>query len=676
MKYIIIASLLFAAACGSDKSAATGPAAVASVQLNATSSTIAVGQTATFTATALDGSGNSISGESVTWSTSSAAIATVNGGLVTAIAAGTATITATVGSKSSAATVTVTALVANVCTGVTPLALAVGEVHVLSAAERSALCVGGGAAGSEYVLVPFKADTFATSVSVSFTATGTTQALGAPTASSTVASASSASFSLVPYHPAGHASSSLVHGALGAAFEHRLRLTERSVLTPLATSGSRLAMQRSMLREPGVKSAILGLAPTPTVGTFFKLNTNGNDACTNPMIHTARIAAVSNTAIVAVDSLAPSGGFSDSDYAKFAATFDTLIFPLDTTAYGAPADLDANGRVMLFFTQAVNQLTAPGSDGFIGGFFFARDLFPDSTQSSLLQACATSNQGEMFYLPVADPNKTFNEFFAVKDSLFWEINGTLAHEFQHLINASRRLYVIQTPNWDEDVWLNEGMSHIAEELLFFHESGLAPKQNIQLATLTGVSQVILTAVNHDQVENLARLEDYLNAPGADSPYAQNDDLATRGATYELLRYSLDLSTGTNSSYLHALINTQNTGTVNFNTVFAATFPNIFTAVQQQVLANFFGGSGIAVDPKYAFPSWNYRDVIGNGLNNKVNPLATKQLFGTTATTFSLTCGGAGYGRFHVAAGATGSITSTSSGSAVPASVVMILVRTL
>ncbi len=394
------------------------------------------------------------------------------------------------------------------------------------------------------------------------------------------------------------------------------------------------------------------------------------------MMHTARIAAVSNTAIVAVDSLAPTGGFSDADYAKFAASFDTLIFPLDTSAYGAPADLDANGRVLLFFTQAVNQLTAPGSNGFVGGFFFARDLFPDTTQSALLQACATSNQGEMFYLPVADPAQTYNEFFAVKDSLFWEINGTLAHEFQHLINASRRLYVTKTLNWDEDVWLNEGMSHIAEELLFFHESGLAPKQNIQLSTLTSVSQQILTAVNHDQVENLSRLEDYLNAPGADSPYTQNDDLATRGATYELLRYSLDLSSGTNSSYLHALINTQNTGTVNYNTVFAATFPNIFVAVQQQVLANFLGGSGIPVDPKYAFPSWNYRDVIGNGLNGNVNPLATKQLFGTTAANFSLTCGGVGYGRFHVAAGATASITSSASGSAVPASVVMILVRTL
>ncbi len=261
MKYTIIAALFFAAACGSsDKSTTTGPAAVASVQLSATSSTLTIGQTTTLTATALDASGNSITGESVTWSTSSAAIATVNGGLVTAVAAGTATITATIGAKSSQAIVTVTSPVATSCTGVTPLALAVGEVHVLTAAERSTRCAWRAAPGaSEYVLVPFKADTFATNVTVSFAATGTTQAFGAPTA----AAAASASLNVMPSRASGHAFSSAVHGAFGAAFEHQLRVNERNILTPLATSGSRLAMQRSMLRAPGVKSAILGLAATP-----------------------------------------------------------------------------------------------------------------------------------------------------------------------------------------------------------------------------------------------------------------------------------------------------------------------------------------------------------------------------------------------------------------------------
>jgi len=654
--------LLLCAACSGGGS--TGPAAVASVQLNAPTNTIAVGQTTTITAIALDASGTATTGGTVTWQTSSAAIATVTAGLVTGVTAGSAAITATIGTKSSQTNITVTPPISTSCSGVTPLSLSVGAVHTLTGAERSTLCISGGAAGSEYVLVPFKADTVSAPVSVLMTGSGTLATSGAPTAA--------AAASLLPAPANARLLSSVTHGAFGAAFEHRMRVIERNQLTPLVTAGQRSTLLRSMQRASANRSAIFNLPSTPALGTFFKLNANGNDACTNRQNHTARIAAVSNAAIIAVDSLAPAGGFTDAEYAGFAATFDTLIFPLDTAAYGAPADLDNNGRVLIFFTQAVNQLTPPGSGGYIGGFFFARDLFPDSTQNSLLEACPASNQGEMFYVPVVDAASRYNGFFSQKDSLRIELIGTLAHEFQHLINASRRLYVTQTPNWDEDVWLNEGMSHIAEEILYFHEAGFAPKLNLGLSTVAG-NQAALDAINNYQVQNLARLEEYLKAPGLNSPYAENDSLPTRGSTYQLLRYSMDESAQPNNVYLHALINTQNTGIVNYNTVFAGTFPNIFTAVQQQVLANFFGGAGIAVDPKYAFPSWNYRDVIGNGLNKKVNPLAMQSLAGSA--TFGLTGGGVGYGRFRVATGGTGSIVISAAGGAVPANVVMLLIRT-
>ena len=654
--------LLLCAACSGGGS--TGPAAVASVQLNAPTNTIAVGQTTTITAIALGASGTATTGGTVTWQTSSAAIATITAGLVTGVAAGSATITATIGTKSSQTTITVTPPISTSCSGVTPLSLSVGAVHTLTGAERSTLCISGGAAGSEYVLVPFKADTVSATVSVSMTGAGTTAPVGAPTA------AVAANF--IRAQPHARLLSSVTHGAFGAAFEHRLRTVERTQLTPLVTAGPRGTLLRGMQRASANRSAILNLPATPTLGTYFQLNTNSNDACTNRLNHTARIAAVSKSAIIAVDSLAPAGGFTDAEYASFAATFDTLIFPLDTAAYGAPADLDNNGRVLIFFTQTVNQLTPKGAGGYIGGFFFSRDLFPDSATSQF-QACPASNQGEMFYVPVVDANQLYNEFFASKASFQIELIGTLAHEFQHLINASRRLYVTQATNWDEEVWLNEGMSHIAEELLYFHEAGFAPKQNLGLMTVSG-NQTVRNAINNYQLQNLWRLDDYLSAPGLNSPYAENDSLPTRGSTYQLLRYSMDESVQANSVYLHALVDSPNTGIVNYNAVFAGAFANIFTAVQQQVLANFFNDAGIAVDPKYSFPSWNYRDVIGNGLlTPAANPLAMQSLAGSA--TFGLTGGGVGYGRFRVVTGGTGSIVISAAGGAVPANVVMLLIRT-
>ena len=85
--------------------------AVASVSLTPISSTIKVGQTQQFTANAVDASGNTVSGVTLTWHNSSAGVAIVGtNGLATGIAPGVTVINASVGTVSSpAATLTVTA---------------------------------------------------------------------------------------------------------------------------------------------------------------------------------------------------------------------------------------------------------------------------------------------------------------------------------------------------------------------------------------------------------------------------------------------------------------------------------------------------------------------------------------------------------------------------------------
>jgi hypothetical protein len=74
-----------------------GGQVAASVTINSPVDTVmAVGRTTTMTATARDASGNPVSPQpSFTWTSSNTATATVNAGLVTAIAAGTTTISAT-----------------------------------------------------------------------------------------------------------------------------------------------------------------------------------------------------------------------------------------------------------------------------------------------------------------------------------------------------------------------------------------------------------------------------------------------------------------------------------------------------------------------------------------------------------------------------------------------------
>ncbi len=84
------------------------PVPVATVTLNVQASTLVPAQTVLLSATTKDASGTVVSGRVVTWSTSAAAVATVDAnGLVTGVSPGTATITATSEGKTAAAAITV-----------------------------------------------------------------------------------------------------------------------------------------------------------------------------------------------------------------------------------------------------------------------------------------------------------------------------------------------------------------------------------------------------------------------------------------------------------------------------------------------------------------------------------------------------------------------------------------
>src|SRR6185295_548003 len=160
-------------------------------------------------------------------------------------------------------------------------------------------------------------------------------------------------------------------------------------------------------------------------------------------------------------TLSPKNGFTDAELTAFATQFDTLSIPLDEANFGNVTDIDENGHVVIFFTTGVNKLTAvPGA--IVGGAFVPRDLFSAAPGDE----CEASNEGEMFYVPVPDPTSTINGNYTDKARLAQIVPSTLAHELQHLINGARRVYVNNATTFEER-WLNEGLSHIAEELMYF-----------------------------------------------------------------------------------------------------------------------------------------------------------------------------------------------------------------
>ena len=118
------------------------PPVVTSVSVSPATASVAVGSTVALSATVKDAQGNVMSGQTVTWTTNSASVATVNAnGVVTGVAAGSATITATSSGKSGTATVTVTAappVVTTVTVSPSTASIAVGATVALSATVKDA----------------------------------------------------------------------------------------------------------------------------------------------------------------------------------------------------------------------------------------------------------------------------------------------------------------------------------------------------------------------------------------------------------------------------------------------------------------------------------------------------------------------------------------------------------
>ena len=524
--------------------------------------------------------------------------------------------------------------------GVGSIQLELGDVRYLTAAEKSSFTVGRG----EYTLVVFN---------------------GSPTGASNVQVEAAGENTVAPAGPPNPAVLPSQSLALGSAapleydhsFERELRQRERRALEEFAPAARAWRGQRSAARFNRI-------AAPPQVGDRITLNTSSS-SCTDPSDRVGFVRAVSERAIIAADSANPDGGFTDEEYRAFAVAFDTLVYPVSSENFGVTADIDENGRSLIFFTRAVNELTKEGDSSVVGGFFFGRDLFP-KTAAGNLPGCAGSNQAELFYMLVPDPGGVVNNNKRTKEQVARGTIGVLAHEFQHLINASRRIFINNATEF-EVAWLNEGLSHIAEELLFYRASGLAPLQNIDLQRLRS-SQRILDAVNAFQVSNLGRLRSYLEDPERNSPYQLDNDLATRGSAWSLLRYAADQKSPAQQPIWFALVNNVEVGLPNFTKVFGEGVPR----VRDWTVSVYTDDAISNVPQTFRQASWNYRSVypaIATGY-----PLKTRQLVGSTAVPVTVSGGGGVFFRFGVTANQA-TVRLTSQTASVPATVEAALART-
>jgi hypothetical protein len=665
---VATALAVFAAACGGSTEPGAGAGASQIQIVSGNGQVQLVGQTlpSPLVVKVVNSSGTAIPGATVIFSVASGS-ATVSPTTATTDASGQAKTQVTLGSSPgnvqinaavSGSSLVVAFVVtagtsssAKSCTGTTPVAMAVGQVN--TSASGTGICLSGGTTGADFAIIAFHANPDSSAI-----------------ASVNVTSANAVALATADMTPslnvltAGGASTRSRLNPMQVAFDLKLRQTAQRQLGP------KVAAARQWMKN----RANFEVVPTGalTLNQVLTLNANADDPCANPINVGARVAAIGQTAYVLADTTNPAGGFTDAEYQSFATTFDTLVNPVDVQNFGQPSDIDKNGKIIILFTKEVNKETPRGSNGVIAGFFYERDLFPTVSNGDL-DGCATSNVSEMYYALVPDPNGVYSDKRSKADVLDFT-TSTLAHEYQHLINAGRRLYVNDAPTF-EDTWLNEGLSHIAEELLYYKATKLSPRLNLDVNAVIAANSDMFSEY---QGGNIGRFQEFLSMPASTSVYGGDDELQTRGATWDLLRYLADHRGSADSDTWFQLVNTTLHGQANLQKVFGS---NYMTQIRNWATSVFTDDVSGVTDNNFLEPSWNMRSIFPRLLDENTGralgkyPLAIVPLSDATPANLSIVAGGEAYIRFTVPAGASGSIDWASGGLPVSPLVQFTVVRT-
>lgn len=423
--------------------------------------------------------------------------------------------------------------------------------------------------------------------------------------------------------------------------EKRIRSFERRSLRLSGRARSLGAGGLSLSRSAAV-------AAVPQVGDQFDVKVpdgKGANLCQEFIRTRAVVASVGQRAVLAVDTLdgPPAGLFTQAEFDAINAEFDNMTYPTDVAYFGTPTDIDANQRIIILFTGEVNKLTPPNTPegrGFVGGFFFAGDFFPPTAPAGQF-ACPQSNQAEIFYLLAPDPLGFKYGNIRPAASVLQGTRGTIAHEFEHMINAGLR-YVGGVADDFEVAWLDEGLAHLGEEIVGRRVKGFSDLQSLSHSDVFP-NEAARNDYNAFFFQNFARFRLWMQRPDTSSGISEKaaENLSSRGAAWALVRYSADhFSSSDPRAFTRRLVAGPDTGLLNFNKVTATPLDTVLAG---WLVANYADDlPGLPVpSARTQYRSFNLRSVMppvnqssGGGYPLKVETLSgggTTSLTGTNRT---------------------------------------------
>jgi hypothetical protein len=279
---------------------------------------------------------------------------------------------------------------------------------------------------------------------------------------------------------------------------------------------------------------------------------------------------------------AAAGGARAGDTLR--ALFDTLLYAADTSAFGRESDIDANGVVIVLMTGKVNSLVpSPCNGGYIAGFFYGGDLLAGFTGG---------NASEIFYSMVPDPLGALSCLHSAA-GVKHTVPATFIHEFQHMISFNQHV-LLRGSRTGEDLWLNEGLSHYAEELgaRLFLPGDTTTFCYFVFGDLYNSAQYLAAPESHVLVDTVGI-----------------GGLANRGAYWLFVRFvvdqfSSDTSRLANNVVTRALDVTTFTGAANVSNATGTPFA---TVVERWALANYVSDlPTFTPPPELQYRRWRFR----------------------------------------------------------------------
>ncbi|MBI4367555.1 MAG: hypothetical protein HY543_12130 [Deltaproteobacteria bacterium] len=345
----------------------------------------------------------------------------------------------------------------------------------------------------------------------------------------------------------------------------------------------------AMLRATEAELADQGALPLPSVGksiapavavgdtaNFRVLKSLTSTAVYSEVAATAK--CVTSRVALFVDDVVKTelpDVMSTEDYASLCSKFDDTL-KTEFAILGDPPDINGDGSVTVLMTPKVNALGGSGG-GIVTGFFFAGDLLGNSSSNP------ASNQREIVHVLYPDPNGVFGSKLSKDFTMGNLLTAVVPHEVQHLL--SYYYHVLVNGGSSEQAWLNEGMSHLIEDVVGYGQ------------------------------ENPSREALFLNATAASSVVTSGSpSLTQRGGIYLFMRFLYEQAGSNGSAFLKNLVQANRTGSTNLVQAFGTdneAFNSLPEFLRRWGVALVATDAGVTTDARYIYKARTKNETTGH-----------------------------------------------------------------